>query len=69
MAHVARLNSIKDVVARTRLSRSKVYEEIASGRLSSVTVGRRRLVTESQLCDYIHSLMATAPASASEEAL
>jgi len=51
------LNSIKDVVARTNLSRSKVYEEMDSGRLKSVKVGRRRLVTESQLIDYIDSLM------------
>ena len=51
------MNSIKDVVARTNLSRSKVYEEMDSGRLKSVKVGRRRLVTESQLIDYIDSLM------------
>jgi excisionase family DNA binding protein len=52
-----RLNSIKDVVTRTRLSRSTVYEELGSGRLRSVKVGRRRLVTESQLIDYIASLV------------
>jgi excisionase family DNA binding protein len=51
------LNSIKDVVARTRLSRSKVYEEMDSGRLKSVKVGRRRLVTESQLIDFIDALI------------
>jgi excisionase family DNA binding protein len=51
------LNSIKDVVARTRLSRSKVYEEMDSGRLRSVKVGRRRLGTESALVDYIESLV------------
>jgi excisionase family DNA binding protein len=57
------LNSIKDVVGRTRLSRSKVYEELDSGRLKSVKVGRRRLITESQLIDYINSLVAAATAS------
>jgi excisionase family DNA binding protein len=51
------LNSIKDVVAKTRLSRSKVYEEMDSGRLKSVKVGRRRLVTESQLIEYIDNLL------------
>ena len=44
MSDAVRLNSVKDVVARTRLSRSKVYEEMDSGRLQSVKVGRRRLV-------------------------
>jgi excisionase family DNA binding protein len=48
---------------RTRLSRSKVYEELQSGRLKSVNVGRRRLVAESQLIDFIDSLVATASAS------
>jgi excisionase family DNA binding protein len=51
------LNSIKDVVVRTRLSRSKVYEEIEAGRLHSVKVGRRRLITESALIDYINNLI------------
>jgi excisionase family DNA binding protein len=61
------LNSIKDVIGRTRLSRSKVYEELDSGRLKSVKVGRRRLIAESQLIDYIDTLVAAA--SASEGAL
>jgi excisionase family DNA binding protein len=53
------LNSIKDVVIRTRLSRSKIYEELANGRLKSVKVGRRRLITESALVDYIDYLVET----------
>jgi excisionase family DNA binding protein len=56
MSETVRLNSIKDVVARTRLSRSKVYTEMDSGRLRSVKVGRRRLVTESALIGYIANL-------------
>jgi excisionase family DNA binding protein len=54
------LNSIPDVVARTSLSRSTVYEEMASGRLRSVKVGRRRLITESALVAYIEGLDAVA---------
>jgi excisionase family DNA binding protein len=50
------LNSIKDIVVRTGLSRSTVYEEMSSGRLRSVKVGRRRLIPESALIDYIDSL-------------
>jgi excisionase family DNA binding protein len=54
------LNSVKDVVIRTRLSRSKIYEELDSGRLQSVKVGRRRLIPESALINYIDGLIAAA---------
>jgi excisionase family DNA binding protein len=57
MTEVARLNSIKDVVERTNLSRSTVYGEMDSGRLRSVKVGRRRLIPESALVDYIDNLV------------
>jgi excisionase family DNA binding protein len=57
---MARLNSIKDIVARTALSRSTVYQEISSGRLRSVSVGRRRLIPESALIDFIDALIETA---------
>jgi excisionase family DNA binding protein len=64
MSENVHLNSVKDVVARTRLSRSKVYEEIASGRLRSVKVGGRRLILESAFVDYIDGL-----AGASDQAV
>jgi excisionase family DNA binding protein len=57
MSETVRLNSIKDIVARTRLSRSKLYQEMDSGRLQSVKIGRRRLITESALVDYITTLV------------
>jgi len=60
MNQIVRLNSIKDIVARTGLSRSTVYEEMSSGRLRSVKVGRRRLITESALVAYIEGLDAAA---------
>jgi excisionase family DNA binding protein len=60
MAENVRLNSIKDIVARTALSRSTIYEEMASGRLRSVKVGRRRLIPEAALIDYIEGLDAVA---------
>ena len=59
MRETAHLNDIKDAGARLRLSRSKIYEEMDSGRLKSVKVGRRRLITESQLIDYIDNLIQT----------
>jgi len=53
----ARLNSIKGVMTKTNLSRSTIYGEMGSGRLRSVKVGRRRLVPESALIDYINGLI------------
>lgn len=58
MADLNRLNQIKDLPARLGIGRSKIYEELASGRLQSVTVGRRRLVPESAIADYIEGLIA-----------
>ena len=67
MAQNVCLNSIKDIVARTGLSRSTVYEEMDSGRLRSVKVGRRRLIPESALIDYIDNLMGAATQEAGSE--
>ncbi len=52
----ARLNSVETVIERLGVGRSKVYEELSSGRLRSVKVGRRRLVSEAALVDYINGL-------------
>jgi len=60
MSEIVRLNSIKEIVARTGLSRSTVYEEMDSGRLRSVKVGRRRLIPESALVQYIDNLIGAA---------
>jgi excisionase family DNA binding protein len=59
-APAARLLSIEDVVERTSISRSKVYMEMAAGRLRSVKVGRRRLVSEAAIVDFINALEAGA---------
>jgi excisionase family DNA binding protein len=60
ITEITRLNSVKDVVHKTRLSRSKVYEEMEAGRLKSVKVGRRRLIPESALVDYVNNLIEAA---------
>ena len=60
MSEAARLHSIKAAGARLQLSRSKLYEEMDSGRLQSVKVGRRRLIPESALINYIDGLIAAA---------
>jgi excisionase family DNA binding protein len=67
MAQNVCLNSIKDIVARTGLSRSTVYEEMDSGRLRSVKVGRRRLIPESALVDYIDNLIGATTTEAGSE--
>lgn len=60
----ARLNSVEAVIERLGLGRSKVYEELSSGRLRSVKVGRRRLISESALIDYIELLESGGPDAA-----
>jgi excisionase family DNA binding protein len=53
---VARLHDIESVMERTRLGRSTVFAEIGSGRMRSVKVGRRRLVSEAALAEFIEKL-------------
>jgi excisionase family DNA binding protein len=51
-----RLNQIDDVMARLGVGRSTVFGLMASGRLKSVKIGRRRLVPEQALTDFIATL-------------
>lgn len=53
---LARLHDVRDVMKRLNLSRSKTFELIATGRLRSVKVGRRRLVSEAALIEFIETL-------------
>jgi excisionase family DNA binding protein len=55
-AEVARLNNIEQVQTRLGVGRSTVFELIKSKKLRSVLVGRRRLVTEQSLRDFIAQL-------------
>jgi excisionase family DNA binding protein len=57
---VARLNGVEDVMERLKVGRSKVYQEMDSGRLRSVKVGRRRLVSDAAIAEYIEKLEAGA---------
>ncbi len=50
------LHDIETVMRRTKLGRSMVFEEIRSRKLRSIKVGRRRLVSEAALCEYIAEL-------------
>jgi excisionase family DNA binding protein len=52
----ARLNDMKEVQARLNVGRSTAFDLVNSGRLRSVRLGRRRLVPESALVEFIESL-------------
>ena len=65
ISEIVRLNSVKRIVARTGLSRSTVYKEMDSGRLRSVKCGRRRLIPESALIDFIDTLIEATTGQAS----
>jgi excisionase family DNA binding protein len=47
------LYRIADAMVVLSMSRSVLYEQIRSGRLRSVTQGRRRLIPASAIADYI----------------
>jgi excisionase family DNA binding protein len=52
----ARLNSVEAIMERLCVGRSTVYQLLGSGELRSVKVGKRRLITESALIDFIEKL-------------
>jgi len=58
----AQLHTVETVQQRLSVGRSTVFSLIASGELRSVKVGRRRLVTESSLAEFIDRLEAEARA-------
>jgi len=51
-----RLLSIKDACRTLGLSRTTLYAELASGRLQSVTVGRRRFIPREAIDAFIAGL-------------
>ncbi|CPV67102.1 ethanolamine utilization protein EutA [Mycobacteroides abscessus] len=54
----SRLLPVAGVMDRLSLGRTAVFELLNSGELRSVKVGRRRLVSEGQIADYIARLEA-----------
>lgn len=57
-AQQARLHQIPSAQDRLGLGRSKLYELLESGALRSVKVGKRRLIPESAIVEYIERLEA-----------
>lgn len=53
---MTRLLKVKEVCERLSLSRSEVYELLASGELVSVKIGRARRVADRDLEEYINRL-------------
>jgi excisionase family DNA binding protein len=56
------LYRVADAMVVLSMSRSVIYEQIRSGRLRSVTQGRRRLIPASAIADYIALLECEAQA-------
>jgi excisionase family DNA binding protein len=52
------MNEIPAVCERTGIGRSKLYQLMASGDLESVRVGRRRLIPEAALIQFVERLRA-----------
>lgn len=52
----ARLNTVEDVMERLRIGRSTAFELIGTRQLRSIKVGRRRLVSEAALVEFIERL-------------
>ncbi|MBN7551827.1 helix-turn-helix domain-containing protein [Mycobacteroides abscessus subsp. abscessus] len=51
-----RLLPLEDVMARLQVGRTKIYEFIASGQLRSIKVGKRRVVSEAALREFIAAI-------------
>jgi excisionase family DNA binding protein len=56
LAPTARLNSVETTMERLCVGRSTVYGLLGSGALRSVKVGKRRLIPEAALIDFIEKL-------------
>lgn len=54
---------IAEAVVILSLGRSAIYEQIRSGRLRSVTQGRRRLIPASAIAEYVELLEREAEAA------
>jgi excisionase family DNA binding protein len=52
------LHSIQSAAARLNVGRTLLYQLLAEGVLPSVTIGKRRLVAEADLEEYVERLRA-----------
>jgi excisionase family DNA binding protein len=63
----ARLNTVEEVMERLRIGRSTAFELIGTRQLRSIKVGRRRLVSEAALIEFIARCAQVCPRSPSFE--
>jgi excisionase family DNA binding protein len=49
------LHSIESAGKRLNVGRSTVFALMASGQLRSIKIGKRRLISESALIDFVHA--------------
>jgi excisionase family DNA binding protein len=57
MSHVQeRLHEIPEACERLGIGRSLLYNLIKDGKLRTVKIGKRRLISESSILDFIHNL-------------
>jgi excisionase family DNA binding protein len=61
------LYTVPEAMARLNLSRTVIYELIRSGRLLTVTQGRRRLVPAESLSRYVDLLISEAREAARDQ--
>lgn len=54
------LLTVTEAADRLSLGRSRLYEEISSGRLRSIQVGRRRLIPVDALGDFVRAIESAA---------
>jgi excisionase family DNA binding protein len=55
-----KLHPVDTVVERLGIGRTQVFALMASGEIRSVKIGKRRLVSEAALCEFIDRLDAQA---------
>jgi excisionase family DNA binding protein len=51
-----RLYSVQEAMARTGLGRSNLFNKLAAGEIRSVKVGKRRLIPDTAIDEYIVGL-------------
>lgn len=61
--------SVSEVQEMTGLGRSTVWAEVYAGRLATVRIGKRRLITSAALSEWVASLSAEHPAPSHEAAV
>lgn len=60
--------SVEEAAQATGLGRTKIYELMASGEITAVKVGNRRLIPAEALREFVRNLVVTATQGATNDA-